>query len=74
MKVILDLNKSFNHYYWEDKEELKEYIESMLDVLWKYYRDNIQDDNDPNDEIYVKFYDILDMFNSFTIENKESDK
>ena len=73
MKIVLDLKKSFNHYHWEDKEELKEYIYSMLNVLWQYYQDNIQDDHDPSDEIYTRFYDILDMFNSFEI-IKESDK
>ena len=74
MKITLDLKKSFNHYHWEDKEELKEYIEHTLEVLWKYYQDNIQDDNNPSDEIYVRYYDILDMFNSFEIQDRESDK
>lgn len=70
MKIVLDLSKSFNHYHWRDSEELKEYVYKMLDILWKYYQDYIQEDNDPSDEIYTRFYDILDMFTCFTIEDK----
>ncbi len=69
MKIILDLNKSFNHYHWEDPKELEEYIKEMLEILWGHYID-MQESYDPSDQEYNRMYDILDMFNSFEVKEK----
>lgn len=73
MKVILDLDKSFNNYHWTDKKELEEYIKEMKRVLWTCYNYYfIENENvDASDEDKNRFYDILDMFESFEV--KESD-
>lgn len=77
MKILLNLNKSFNNYDWKDKEELKQYIYDMLEIMWEYYQDYIQEDTDPSDEIHNRFYNLLDMFSSFEVLEKgvlENDK
>lgn len=71
MKIILDLDHSFNNYHWEDKEELKEYIKSMKGILWKWYDETIRDEYEDT-EIKTRFYDMLDMFESFEVEKRES--
>ena len=65
MKIILDLDKSFNNYNWESEEELEKYIQYMKNELWEMYNETeeIMCDNKHN-----RLYDILDMFNSFKIE------
>lgn len=70
MKVILDLKHSFNNYYWEDKKELEGYIKSSLGILWKWYDEFIRDEYEDTEE-KTRFYDLLDMFESFEV--KESD-
>lgn len=77
MKIILDLDHSFNNYHWEDKEELEEYIKIMKEQLWKYYdmyftmeSENMIEEFD--DDFINRFYDILDMFESFEVEKRES--
>lgn len=74
MKIILDLNNSYNNYHWTDKKELEEYIKEMKNILWKHYNDYfIENENvDASDEDKNRFYDLLDMFESFEV--KESDK
>lgn len=74
MKVILDLNKSFNNYEWEDKKELKDFIDNyMLDTLWKFYdNNNLESGSDLlTDEEINKLYDILDMFRNYEIKECE---
>ncbi len=74
MKIILDLDKSFNNYDWEDKKQLKDFVDNyMLDTLWKFYdKNNFESDsNYLSDEEINKLYDILDMFRDYEI--KESD-
>lgn len=70
MKIILDLSRSGNHYNWEDKKELEEYINSMKNILWRLY-ESMQDDYDASDEEYNRLYDILDMFSVFEIKGDE---
>ena len=70
MKIVLDLSKSGNHYLWEDKKELEEYINSMKNILWRLY-ESMQDDYDASDEEYNRLYDILDMFSVFEIKGDE---
>lgn len=70
MKIVLDLSKSGNHYHWEDKKELEEYINSMKNILWRLY-ESMQDDYDASDEEYNRLYDILDMFSVFEIKGDE---
>ena len=69
MKIILDLEESFNHYHWEDPKELEEYIKEMLNILWKWYGETIIYEYEDT-EIKTRFYDILDMFNSFEIKEQ----
>ena len=69
MKVVLDLKHTYNHYHWEDKEELTNYIDNMKYQLWKFYNDNILEE-EMDDDILNRLYDILDMFNSFEIVEK----
>lgn len=70
MKIVLDLSGSGNHYNWEDKKELEEYINSMKNILWRLY-ESMQDDYDASDEEYNRLYDILDMFSVFEIKGDE---
>ena len=73
MKIILNLDKSYNNYHWTDKKELEEYIKEMKHILWNCYNYYfIENENvDASDEDKNRFYDILDMFESFEV--KESD-
>lgn len=74
MKIILDLDKSFSNYDWDNKKELKDFIDNyMLDILWKFYdKNNLESGNDYLTEEEVnKLYDILDMFRNYEI--KEGD-
>ena len=68
MKVVLDLKKSFNNYYWKDKEELEDYIKYMKNELWEMYNET---EETMSENKHDRLYDILDMFESFEI--KESD-
>lgn len=70
MKVILDLNKSFNNYHWEDKKELEDYIIEIKSVLWYLYDKDIREQYADTDE-KTRFYDLLDMFEKFEV--KECD-
>ena len=75
MKIVLDLKHSYNNYEWEDKEELKKYIEeNMLPILWNLYNKNSDNVDsfreDLSTEELNRLYDILDMFNKYEI--KES--
>ena len=70
MKIVLDLKHSFSNYEWEDKEELKDFIDNyMLDTLWKFYdNNNLESGNDYlTEEEINKLYDILDMFRNYEI-------
>ncbi len=72
MKIILDLENSFNNFYWTNKEELKEYIVGSLDILWKFYNEFFVEEEFYDDEVKDRLSMILDTFTSFEI--KESDK
>lgn len=64
MKVILDLKKSFNNYYWKDKEELEDYIKYMKNELWEMYNET---DEIMSENKHDRLYDILDMFEKFEV-------
>ena len=67
MKVILDLSKSYSNNEWDNKKELKDFIDNyMLPVLWGLYEKN-EDKEFLNDEEQNKLYDILDMFREYKI-------
>lgn len=70
MKVILDLNKSFNNYHWTDKKELEDYIIEIKSVLWYLYDKDIREKYADTEE-KTRFYDLLDMFEKFEV--KECD-
>jgi hypothetical protein len=72
MKIILNLNKSYNNYYWKDKEELKDYIKYMLGVLWNLQREIANGEEDRQNE-EDRLYDILDFFEEFEIEEENID-
>ena len=71
MKIVLDLKHSLNNYHWNNAKELEEYIYSCLNILWKYYQEYIQEQYDASDEEYNRFYNLLDMFSSFEIIDKQ---
>jgi hypothetical protein len=75
MKIVLDLSKSYNNYHWNDTKELKDYIKYMKMVLWKYYNDYLNDEGiytteNTSENDKDRFYDILDMFESFEVYEK----
>ena len=75
LKVVLDLDNSFNNFYWKNKEELKDYINYAKNVLWDYYKDYFSDDGaytteNTDENVKDRFYDILDMFESFEVVEK----
>lgn len=67
MKIILDLKNSFNNFDWESKEELEKYINEMKDILWKYYDEYFVQEDNCEDEVKSRLYDMLDMFQSFEV-------
>lgn len=74
MKIILDLDKSMNNYEWEDKKELKDFIDNyMLPTLWELYdKYNFESETDVfTDEEVNKLYDILDMFRDYKLKGEK---
>lgn len=70
MKIVLDLKHSFNNYEWNDKEELKDFVENILKSdLWSLYNSELL-----TDEMQDRLYDILDMFTSYEIKGSEEDE
>lgn len=73
MKIILDLDKSMNNYEWEDKKELKDFIDNyMLPTLWELYdKYGFESGTDvfTNEEVN-KLYDILDMFRDYKLKGE----
>ena len=73
MKIILDLDKSMSNYEWEDKKELKDFIDNyMLPTLWELYdKYNFESETDVfTDEEVNKLYDILDMFRDYKLKGE----
>lgn len=71
MKVVLDLKHSINNYYWDNKEELREYINGILDelnILYVILRDT--DKIHIDDTTLNRLYDILDMFTQYDLKLK----
>lgn len=71
MKVVLDLKHSINHYNWLFKDELKDYIDGMLDelnILYVILRDT--DKIHIDDTTLNRLYDVLDMFSQYDIKQK----
>jgi hypothetical protein len=70
MKIELDLSKSYSNYEWDNKNELKDFIDNyMLRTLWKLY-DRNEDKNFLTDEEQNKLYDILDMFREYKVKEE----
>ena len=71
MELKLDLKKSFNNYHWKDKQELKDYIDYMLNVLWEYRKELTESESEKDySNIEDRLFDILDMFSSYEIIEK----
>lgn len=66
MQIILNLNKSFNNYHWNNKEELKNYIIYMLSILYEHKKELANNEEDMQN-LEDRLYDILDMFTSYEI-------
>lgn len=71
MKIELQLDKSFNNSHWNNKEELKDYIEYMKLVLWDLYGDFDTNDRLTENEL-MRLYDILDMFEKYEIKEMKN--
>lgn len=66
MKIVLDLEHSINNYDWQDKEELKRYIELMkYDLNELYYI--LEEKEDIEDTYIIRLYDMFDMFSKYEI-------
>ena len=71
MKVILDLKHSINNYNWLFKNELRNYINEMLDELNELY--SVLRDTDKihiEDKTLNRLYDVIDMFTQYDIKEK----
>ena len=67
MKIELNLNESYSNNEWDNKRELKEFIDKyMLKTLWKLI-DRNEDKQFLTEEEQNKLYDILDMFREYRI-------
>lgn len=70
MKIVLDLKHSYNNYEWENKEDLKDFIDNILKSdLWELYNSNLLDT-----DLQDRLYDILDMFNKYEIIESECEE
>ena len=72
MKIELDLNKSYSNNEWDNKRELKEFIDKyMLKTLWKLI-DRNEKIQFLSEEEQNKLYDILDMFREYKIKGGDN--
>ena len=72
MKIILDLSESYSNNEWDNKRELKEFIDKyMLKTLWKLI-DRNEEIQFLSEEEQNKLYDILDMFREYKIKGGDN--
>lgn len=72
MKIELDLRESYSNSEWDNKRELKNFIDKyMLKTLWKLL-DRNEDKQFLSEEEQNKLYDILDMFREYKIKGGDN--
>lgn len=72
MKIELDLRESYSNSEWDNKRELKNFIDKyMLKTLWKLIDKN-EKRQFLSEEEQNKLYDILDMFREYKIKGGDN--
>lgn len=72
MKIELDLRESYSNSEWDNKRELKNFIDRyMLKTLWKLL-DRNEKRQFLSEEEQNKLYDILDMFREYKIKGGDN--